>query len=126
MLVIREEQYKALSQYVAKTFEDRMFAHLKQLWPEDCKKAGERLVRESIRKSLERCAKYGLSAEYDVARFIGLTFILCQDFDTSPRVAWAARLLNDKQLAPGAKMDKLWEQTERDLIAIELRKGKRV
>jgi hypothetical protein len=125
MLIIREEQYKALSQYVVKTFETRVLAHLRQIWAEDCQKLGERTVRESIQKSLERCAGYGLRTEIDVVRFVDLTFVLCQDFDTNPRIAWAARILNDKELASGAKMDRLWEKAEQDLIAMELRQTKK-
>ncbi|MDB6121146.1 MAG: uncharacterized protein JWQ71_139 [Pedosphaera sp.] len=125
MLVIREEQYKAFAQYVVKGFEDRVVIHLKQVWPDDCKRVGERGLREAIRKSFESCEKYGIKAEYDVVRFVDLTFILCQGFDTNPRLAWAARLLNDKELSPRAKMDKLWEMTEKELISLEVRQAKR-
>ena len=60
-----------------------------------------------------------------MVRFVDLTFILCQGFDTNPRLAWATRLLNDKELSPRAKMDKFWEMTEKELISLEVRQAKR-
>lgn len=110
---IRKSQMEALSRSVRKRFEDRVVAHLHECFPDDCLAMGEQAVREMVQAGIARAEGYGLSAEYDVVRYVDLMVVRGRDFDTSPRTPWAAPILRDPDLHPTTKMDRLYEQAEK-------------
>lgn len=121
MGVIRNEQKEALAQQVEQSFEDRVVAHLQKCFPDACRALGPAEVRESVRRGITRAAGYGVKVEYDVVRFIDLMYTLCQDFDTNRQTPWAGEILNEPDLSPRARMDKLYERTLAELERMQKR-----
>lgn len=129
MLIIRKNQMQVLSEHLVNDFEQRLFAHVRKVFPEDCALLGEEGVRERIHQGVKSSTIHGIAAEYDVARFIDLTFILSPTFYSEPGIPWATAILNDSSLQPWQKVDRLWRQTKRELEAaseMAKRRGRRV
>jgi hypothetical protein len=110
MLNIRQEQNDAFLQHRARSFECRMYAHVTRIWPAECKELGEEAVRQTIRFGVGRAQVYGLALEYDVARYVDLTFVYGRDFDKDPRLPWVRAILNDDRLDPSEKMDSVCQK----------------
>ncbi len=125
MLKLRKEHLKAFETQVVSLFGSRVLAHVKAVWPAECAELGDDAVAETVRHSIQRAAAIGLSSEHDVVRFVDLSFILARDFDTHPLAAWTKPILSDRTLAPGAKMDRLYQRMEEEFTLIERRKGGR-
>lgn len=124
MLVIRKEQMAALSGCARLDFERRMVAHIERCWRERSRLLGVQAVLESVRQAVERCTRYGITLEYDVARFIDLMYALDLDFDTSPRWPWAAPIVRDQHLDGHAKVDRLWRAAWYELEARRIAHGR--
>lgn len=117
MLVIRKEQMDVLADQAMKTFVSRVFGHLSEVFPDECRELGDEAVFRRIRDGIERAAGYGIDIEYDVVRFIDLMFILRGDYDTSDRFPWANQILLAPDENPTGKMDRLCERAELELPA---------
>jgi len=117
MFVIRREQTEAFRPAMMKSFECRVYAHLLRVFPEDCQVLGEEACRIRIRKGIQAAGEYGITIEYDVVRYIDLMFFMCEDFDKSPDVPWAARILGLKDLHPTEKVDRLYERLNQEMKA---------
>jgi hypothetical protein len=98
-LHIRSEQAAAIVAAMSEGVEDRVGAHLRRIWPEEL----DRWVRYGVDKG----ARYGIRAEYDVARLIDLMFALGPQFDESEAIPWAAGILADPALDGHQRVDAL-------------------
>lgn len=98
MLKLRKEQIDELSKDAAKRFEDSMFDHLTNFFPEHCKALGENRVRETIQYGIKRGASYELVSERDVCKYTDLMFAFGRDFDQDTELQWTREILNDKSL----------------------------
>ncbi len=107
---------------MVKRFARRLVTHLKAVWPAECAELGDSALDEIVNNATKRAASFGLSAEYDIVRYMDLTFLLGKDFETNPLAAWTRPILGDPSLAPAAKMDRVYERMELKLAAIEKRK----
>jgi len=121
MLTLRQEQIDALAKAAEKQFEDRVLAHLQRVWATECQAVGESRIRQSIREAIERGKALGFVSEYDLVRFIDLFYLLGRKFETNPRAQWAADILNQAELSPATKLDRLWERTEQEIALKEKR-----
>jgi len=117
MLVIRSEQMQAFSEQMLKRFEDRMAGYLAERFPDACAAKDEPAVRESIQKGIERSRSYGVTTEYDIARYIELMYLFSEDFDTSIKTPWARPILENPDLGSYVKMNELWERAAQDTHA---------
>ncbi len=107
MLVINDAQMKTLSRAV---FETWMLEHLRTVFPEACNELGDAGLRREIKRSIEKANQHGFDCERDLALFVDLVFLLGQDFDQDPRMAWAGQILNDLSLTDNAsRMDVLYD-----------------
>lgn len=120
MIVIRREQMEALSKASQRDFESRMIKHLKEFFPEECRRAGDERVLAAIRQGIVRAATYGITMEADVARYIDLSVVLGLDFDSGRRWPWAKTILNKPDLTPATKLWALMDQTRRAAAAGKL------
>lgn len=123
MLVIRKPQMETLAGHCRLEFEQRMVAHVNRSWPERSKAMGPEAVRQSVREAVAQAAACGITAEYDVARFIDLRYALALDFDRSPRWPWAAKILGDSDLSGHDKVERLWRAAWYDLEARRIAHG---
>ena len=126
MFKLRKEHLDAFEAQIVSLFEVRVVAHVKVVWPADCGELGDAAVAEMVRSSIRRGAALGLSSEFDVVRFVDLEFILAKNFDTNPLARWTGPILADRTLAPGAKMDRLYQRMETEFALIEKRRGGKV
>jgi hypothetical protein len=104
MLTIRKEQQQTLSEYMRKSFEDRMFRQLAADHPEQFKQMGEPKVRLLVHDGVDKAAGYGVTEERDVAAYVGLMLTRGSDWDKAPENRWATYFLTDKSLSGHAKM----------------------
>jgi hypothetical protein len=109
MLTIRQEQLDVFAQESMRSFIERMVKHLNQFFPEECHRAGGGRVLAAIQQGIGRAAKYGITAEVDVARYIDLSVALGLDFDSGKRFPWAIQILQSND-EPQLKLQKLFEQ----------------
>jgi hypothetical protein len=123
MLKLRKEHLDAFEAQVVSLFTSRVMAHVKAVWPAECAELGDAAVAETVARAIKRGAALGLSAELDLIRFVDLEFILVKDFEKNPLAAWTSPILADPKLAPGAKMDRLYQRMDEEFTLIEKRKG---
>lgn len=115
MLTIRQQQLDALDRDMRKRFEQRMFAHVQQFFPQRCKALGEASVREWIGTGIARAAGYGVVAEVDVCRYIDVMFVFGREFDTDPQLPWAARILSARPADACARVNHLVKSAKKQV-----------
>jgi len=116
MLTIRKSQNAALAEAMGRRFENKVFVHLNKFWPEQCRSQGGVAVRETIRSGQGRANEYGMKTENDVARYVDLMYSLGHDFDSDPALPWVPEILNDNEISPTVRMDRLYEEAEKRLV----------
>src|SRR6478672_1461947 len=104
MLKLRKEHLEAFEIQAAALFADRVLAHVKTVWAEQSAELGDPVIRSTVQTAIQRAAMLGLVTEYDIARFVDLSFILAADFETNPLSIWTRPFITDKTLAPPAKL----------------------
>jgi len=115
MLQIRKEQMAAFEKAMKRSFENRVVAHLRMRFPQECRQMPEEAIRETIRTGIARAEDYGVHVEHDVVRYIELMYRLSPDFDSAPSTPWAAATLRRSDLDGHAKMNELCARADRDL-----------
>ncbi len=112
MLKIYDEQTEAFARAATREFEDRMAAHLRRFFREDCERLGAEPLGELIRHGIGRAAEHGIVSEHDVALYLNLTLALGRDFDRDPLLPWArAALVETALLEPSRRMGRLYRTT---------------
>src|SRR5437870_12197356 len=84
MLTIRAAQLEVFAELAEARFVEQRIDHVGQFWPDVLAQQGREGVGGVVRAGMRRANAYGLSTEYDVARFIDLLFILGASFDSDP------------------------------------------
>ncbi|MCP4250648.1 MAG: hypothetical protein GY778_26705 [bacterium] len=107
---IRDQQLEAFTEDRTSKFEQYMYDHLHKWVPGQCADLGPRGVQKRIHDGMDRAERYGIIGQRDLARFIDLTFALGPRFDKDSKHDWAGEILNDEQLAPTEKVDRLCEE----------------
>ncbi|WP_143101716.1 hypothetical protein [Stigmatella aurantiaca] len=106
MLKITSLQIKTLSRFQLKFFEEKTLSRLSEFFIQ-CRNWEEARGRQLIHKGIERAAKYRITRERDVAKYIGLMVALDENFDTlSPY----STVLLDATLDGASKMAALYAQ----------------
>ena len=113
-MITSPEQMESLSKAAYKEFENRMVAHLKEFFPDECEELGEDEVRDEIKYGVRRAKVYGFESEQDVCRYIDLMFAFGGDFDADPDLEELRQLLDeddDEDAAEDAteRMDRLYD-----------------
>lgn len=105
MLTIRQEQMAAFRSVMRQRFEDDLVRHLLD---GSSGFEGDPLdAREFVRAGMTKAARYGFKTTGAVQRFIEYLAMLAPDFDTDPRFAWAASILNKQDVSPAARLAEL-------------------
>ncbi len=126
MFKLRKQHLDAFEAQKITLFASRVVAHVKAVWPAECAELGDTTVANTVQSAIKRAVAVGLSSEHDVVRFVDLAFILATDFDANPLAAWTRPILSDRALAPGARMDRLYQRMEEEFALIEKRKSIKV
>jgi hypothetical protein len=110
MLTLRKEQIAVFGPLGKKAFEDRMFAHLKKVFPEQSELLGEPKLRETIQYGTQRAAAYRITSERDVCKYIDLMILYGRDFDKDPTLPWAQSVLQNQAIRnPTSKVERLYK-----------------
>ena len=109
-LVVRQQQLAVFEALAVERYVERITLHLQKFFPEACDQLGVEGVRKVIREGMARAQGYGLRSELEIARFIDAMYLCRPDFDTHPAYRWAHRILTDKTLRAGAKMEQIYER----------------
>ena len=125
MLRLRKEHLDAFETQVITLFAMRVVAHVKAVWPGEAAELGEGTLLSIVQSAIRRAGILGLTAEFDVVRFVNLYFILAADFETKPLSMWTRPIFVDKTLAPVAKLDRIYQRMEDEFTLIEKRRGPR-
>lgn len=123
MFKLRKEHLDAFEAQATNQFANRVFTHVKSIWSEETEELGEPAVRSLVQSSIQRAATLGMLTEYDVVRFVDLSFILAADFETNPLSMWTRPFIVDKTLTPTAKLDRIYERMENEFTLIEKRRS---
>ncbi len=110
MLIIRKTQMDALGAGMLASFQDRMIAHLRTLFPARTAGWGATSGRGFVLGATAKARTHHVIAERDVARFIDLMAELGDDFETRPDLAWAAEILANPDSSGTAKMDAIYRE----------------
>jgi hypothetical protein len=102
MLVIRDEQMRALEAAVRKRFEDPMVLRL--ALPD------ESAAREPVRLGVRKCLDYGIDVEGDMEQILRLMVKDSPEFETRPEMAWALAVLGQADLPGVVKTRILWKK----------------
>jgi hypothetical protein len=96
-MLIRREQMSAFQKAFKLRFEDRVLAHVSDIFAKDFEKLGERGARERISESISMASHYGFSTERNLVFYVDLTFVFGADYDR--RLSWANSVLTDAAVA---------------------------
>jgi hypothetical protein len=106
MIVVRAEQLAALEGAQRQAAFDRAASALRACFPAcAAMPAGE--LDALVLQGSARAESYGLSAERDVLKYLGLRVTFGADFD---RLEWAAPTLADRSVEPEVRMQVLWDE----------------
>lgn len=75
-----------------------MVLHLETFFPERAAELGEQGVRDAIELGQKKAAKYNISTERDVCKFLNFMFAFGFDFDADPELPWAKAILTNPAL----------------------------
>lgn len=110
MMMTSPEQMKRLSRAAYNEFENRMVAHLREFFPDQCEELSEDGVRDEIKYGVRRAKLYGFESEQDVCRYIDLMFAFGSNFDADPDLVELRQLLDDDVAGdPTERMDCLYD-----------------
>ena len=123
---LRKEQIEAFSAAARQDFEDRMVEHLNEFFPRHCKAMGAEGVRQEVRYGVERARAYDITSQRDVCKYIDLMFVYGRDFDTAPKLPWAARILNDPSFINASERTRELFETGREFLKQNPRASQKV
>jgi hypothetical protein len=93
MLILRDEQMRALARPGREAFEARLVANVEERFPDTCRSLGGDGTRKAVELAVTRAEGYGLETDRDVTAYVTLTFTFGRDFDRDPSLPWAAATL---------------------------------
>jgi hypothetical protein len=113
-VIVRTDQFEALSQDAKKRFLDEMMTHFARLWPSRVEALGAG-YRDWLTRAVEAAASFGLFSQNPVARYINLWFVWGAEFEKQPGFEWAFEILNDPKRSEWAKAHQLAHRTRDEL-----------
>ncbi|WP_395344294.1 hypothetical protein PN836_005870 [Ningiella sp. W23] len=116
MLEITEEQITAFKAKSVSRFEAKMKVYLTKTFPDWSLEKTPNQLHSFIICGIDIAKGYNLFSEKSVCKFIGITVILGQDFDSKPEYLWAKEILeNPEKLDEAIVIDKLCSAVVQDL-----------
>ncbi|HEX8242709.1 MAG TPA: hypothetical protein VF541_04425 [Longimicrobium sp.] len=126
MLIIRDEQLRAMQAGFDDEFVGRILPPLRERHPAEYAALGPERLRALAHAGLERGGGYGLTSEVNVFRFVELMLLFGADFDTDPALPWAAAVLGDPELHdPDERMELLLDEARDELARASQPRGRR-
>jgi len=103
-MIIRRDQMRTFEEYMRRSFEDRMVAHMAENYPA----AYGRYVREGdgdsgaralVRQAVERAGLIGAKKEGSIQRYLEIMLETSPDFEKDESMDWARKILADTTLS---------------------------
>jgi hypothetical protein len=107
MLVIRHAQVAAFDEELRRASIDRAVRVLRARFPDACAAKCDDDLRALVRHGIARARSYGVVAERDVLKYLGLMAAFGRDFD---ELEWAAPTLRDAGVDPTVRMQVLFDE----------------
>lgn len=117
-MIIHRGHTDGLSAYMRKQFEDRLTDHVTRVFPQQTGKLGPEETRAQVQRGIERAQRHYVTRENDVARYVDLQFLVGEEFEQRPQMAWANEILTNHKLAGDAKMRQIYDVLPEKLAAI--------
>lgn len=105
MLRIRPEQMGVFEASLREVFATRVVRFLRDQLAAECAAIDEVALREKVHRGILAAGTHGITARWDVARFIACQLCLGEGFDTDPAHPWPRGVLARPNLGPSRKMD---------------------
>lgn len=103
MLVIRAEQMAVIERARWRAFVERALDYARAHWSEQAD------LPERVDRALSAARGHGMRSEFDLLRYVALSFVLGPRFDDDQQFPWAREVLQAPQYGARTKMDLLWQ-----------------
>jgi hypothetical protein len=110
MLTIRKAQMAVFETLFARRFRENLKRHVRDEFPTQTQSQDDTTLDKLISDGITRGRIYEITTERDLTLFVDLLFLAGQDFDHSRKMAWARRILLDKNLDGTAKMQAICQR----------------
>jgi hypothetical protein len=112
VLIIRDQQLKALNAARLEDFKQRIVQYLGSAHAARIHETGAAPTREFVEQAFRKSQDFQIFVESDVARFIEVSFLRGLDFEKTEAMSWSAPLLADHALDGNDKMSRIWAWVE--------------
>jgi len=112
ILKIRQEQVALLDGEMRERFIERTLAGLPAVFPDDPRVRDERAMRALIEDGIARAAGFRITGAREVSLFVFLLHEYGPDFEEQEGRGWMGRILWDRGLGEGEKMDLIYTRLE--------------
>lgn len=109
MLRIRDEQLAVVVESRWREFERRVFAEITRCLPHRVHELGQDPSWDQVRRGVAEARARKFELEYDITRYVYLTFALGPGFATSANYPWAGEVLGNPLFSPHTQADLLWQ-----------------
>ena len=93
-MIIRERQMAQLEKLHVKQFESSLLALLREKFPERCSDLSDEDLLVGVYATLDRARdQFGINGENAATKFVYLSWLLGQDFDSIPQHSWIQDIL---------------------------------
>lgn len=124
MLPIRPEQWAQFQKAAEERFVERVAVYLQHAHPRAVAGLDRRILEQRVAQAVARAQTFGLTSEYALCVFAGLTFTIAPNFDAVPAVR---SILTDPEHAPNDRIVVLlrrltpadWLDVRRSAAALE-------
>jgi len=104
---IRQDQMRAFSEYMDRSFEQRATRHLRAEYPAETTGMSDDQLCAFVQEGSGKAAKYELNRETEIGLFLDLLMLFRADFDQG--VPWAKDILESSYLSSEQKVERLRE-----------------
>ena len=110
MFILRKAQITAFQQAAVTDFEERMAAHLREIFPHEAADRGVAALRALIRRGIDRAARHDIHQEYGACLYLHLMLALGEQFDDDPKIPWARAALTEPDLDASLRIERLHDR----------------
>ncbi len=109
MLTIRKEQMAVLASIMAERFRVKLMKRLRAELPAETKPLSDQHLRGMIDEGMVRARRYDVTTERDITLFVFLMVTHSPRFEEASAMAWARKILLNKELDGEAKMSLIYQ-----------------
>jgi hypothetical protein len=110
MLIIRNEQLKALADQRVADFRRRLELHLRKIFPARVDALGPAGLAGMIEKGREKAARYGMKSEREITLILDLMLGLDADFEAKEPYRWITDTFGRPDLDTFEKLDAVFAE----------------